>query len=220
MGHLGQFNKIYSDLRSRKVLSNYVSNQEIFVMSCEYRAFKHTSSIPYMQKILVVEFFRYFGTFSFFCVPFLPSSGERDSLEKVKFPEECTCTCTETLCIQKRHTASFVHVTWRIHKVTWQDSSTWRGLMWCDVTWSYVCVRESVWFINPAQPPCDVTVRLWSCRLTWHIHMCDVTWLTLRDMTPLSGCGRIVWYGKFIYVPWRDWLLCDVTKLAGCGRAV
>ena len=181
---------------------------------------KHTSSIPYMQKILVVEFFRYFGTFSFFCVPFLPSSGERDSLEKVKFPEECTCTCTETLCIQKRHTASFVHVTWRIHKVTWQDSSTWRGLMWCDVTWSYVCVRESVWFINPAQPPCDVTVRLWSCRLTWHIHMCDVTWLTLRDMTPLSGCGRIVWYGKFIYVPWRDWLLCDVTKLAGCGRAV
>jgi len=89
MGHLGQFNKIRCDLSLHKVLSNYISAFGILFVDaqCVFGVQTHILNSP-NANISCCGVFWYFGTFCFFCLPFLPFFGGRYSLKKKK-SEEC-----------------------------------------------------------------------------------------------------------------------------------
>ena len=71
LGHFRQFDEIHCDSRtqSHKVLSNYILMLGYFLAFIVSGAVKYTCSILLMLVFLVPGVF---GTFFFFCLPFLP----------------------------------------------------------------------------------------------------------------------------------------------------
>jgi len=65
-----------------------INIRDIFFNFTVYASFKHTFSVAVMLNFSFLEFFVFFGSFCFFCLPFCHPIGGRDSLKKRKIHQE------------------------------------------------------------------------------------------------------------------------------------
>jgi len=66
----------------------YINIRDIFFEFTVYASFKHTFSVAWVLNFSFLEFFVFFGSFCFFCLPFCHPMWERDSLKKRKIHQE------------------------------------------------------------------------------------------------------------------------------------
>jgi len=76
-------------IKGRIKFCNYVYQyQGCFFKFTVYASFKHTFSVALVLNFSFLEFFVFFGSFCFFCLPFCHPTGGRDSLKKGKIHQE------------------------------------------------------------------------------------------------------------------------------------
>jgi hypothetical protein len=68
----------------------YINIRDIFFKFTVYASFKHTFSVAVMLNFSFLEFFVFFESFCFFCLPFCHPIGGSDSLKKRKIHQEFT----------------------------------------------------------------------------------------------------------------------------------